>query len=165
MEAGICKIIALAGGRNCAHIADMLHHSCYCKGDDGDNSAYQKTGVNISGEETEDGVFHFEGESEPGGFFNGGEINIAGNCGEYIGNNNAQQNRNDLDHTFAPDVTYNNNYNCGSGDPPVSGAVGNSGAGKAQTDGNNDRTGYNGREVAHYFPDTENLEKCCQNHI
>ena len=170
MQAGIFNVVAVAGGGDRGHIADVLDHGGKRQRDDGDDSGQKHVRVNIAGgEQAEDGLLHLDGQCEPFCFGDIGDEICADvrveDDGQNIGADDAEQNRDDLDHALAPDVGGDDDEDGGDGDPPVAGAVIDGGGGKVQADGNDDGAGDNGREEAHDLFRAEGLEQAGQNDI
>ena len=74
MQAGIFNVVAVAGGGDGGHVADVLDHGSQAQGNDGDDGGQQLVGVGIAGgKEAEDGLLHLNGQGEPLGFGNVGD--------------------------------------------------------------------------------------------
>ena len=112
MQAGIFDIIFAAGSANGGNITDMLHH-----GSDG-NRRHDQNSRQIEFGHLERGQAHNVGLSHAG------EVNQAAAQGNHIGDQNAHQNRNDLEHAFSPHVADNDNHNRKGSQPPVFRSVG-----------------------------------------
>ena len=82
-----------------------------------------------------------------------------------IGNDNTQQDGDDLDHAFAPDV---GNHDDGDGEqsqPPAGGGIGNSGGGQIQADEDDDGAGDHGGQEVHDAMNADHLDNGSQNHV
>ena len=140
----------------------MLHHCCKRDWHDRDNCA---DCLPLIRDIAEHHTLFGDGQTDPVRLNDGLEINSADTNGNDIGNNNAHQNRNDLEHAPAPDIADDDNGKRHDGKKPVLLAVIHRGTGKAKTDGNNNRAGYNGREKAHNFFYRENGKERSKNKI
>ena len=164
MQAGVDKVIALAGGGDGAHIADMLNHGGKAQGHNCQQRGGQQRAVDLAGgEEAEHGAVPVDGKSEPlGGGNGGGNIGAGGRINddsEDIGHHYAQQDGDDLDHALAVHVGADDHDDGDNGDEPVGGAVGNCGGAEVQADGDDDGAGDDGREKAHDLLDAVGLEE------
>ena len=127
-------------------------------------------GVGIAGgKEAEDGLLHLDGQGEPLGFGNVGDEGRAGigvkDDGQHIRADDAEEDRDDLDHALAPDVGGDDDEDGRDGDPPVAGAVIDGGGGQVQADGDDDGAGDDGREEAHDLLGAERLEQSREDDI
>ena len=125
MQSGVRNIVFIAGGGDCTDIADVLNHCCKSYGHNGDYRGDKERGVNSSAEQAEHGVFHFERKSYPcrileslklagiKSLHNSGEVQ---NDGDQRGAEHAEHNRDDFDHTLAPDIAYDNYCYCNNRD-------------------------------------------------
>ena len=158
MQAGILDQVPLDGAADGGDVAHVLHHGGKGDGDDHEDGGDQEARVEVlSAEEAEDGVFHLDGQADPGSFLHAGEIHIAGDCCHQVGHQNAHQDGDDLDHALAPDVADDDNHDGHQGDPPVGGAGVDGGGGQDQADGDDDGAGNHRREEAHHVLGAEGL--------
>ena len=113
VEAGVLEVVALTGGGDGAHVADVLHHGGQGQGHDGHRGGEQQTGVQVgAAEQAEEGVFKLEGQADPGGIGQGLELGgvhgvHAGDLADdshTVGAYHTQQDGDDLHHALAPDV-------------------------------------------------------------
>ena len=106
-----------------------------------------------------------QGDAEPGGSTDGLEVNCAGDQRHGVGNQNADQNGQDLDHALAPDVADNNGSQCHNSQQPVALAVVDGAGGQNQADGNDDGAGDNRGEELHHLADAERGDQRAEQHI
>ena len=166
MQAGIGQIVAVAGGGDGAHIADVLHHGGQGQGHDGDGGGDQQGGVQVvPAEQAEDRAAPTEGQTHPGGFLDGGEVHVAGDGGDGIGGHNTQEDGDDLNHALAEDVGGDHHQNGHQSNPPVGLAVVDGGGAEGQADADDDGAGNDGREEAHDLLDAEDLEQGGQDDV
>ena len=166
MEAGVLQIVALAGGGDGAHVADVLHHGGQRQRHDGHGGGHQHAGVQVgAGEQAEQGVLKLEGQAQPRGLDYLGEVHIAADGTHHIGGDDAQQDGDDLDHALAPDVAGHHDQNGHQSDGPVGAAGIDGGLGQGQADADDDGAGDDGGEVAHDRLSAEHLEQGGQDHI
>ena len=151
VQTGIFNEVLADRGADGGDITDVLHHGRDRDRDDGNDRADQKAGVDLIAEQAEDRVFPGNGQTDPLGLRNFGEVYLAGNGSYHIGNQNAHQDRDDLDHALAPDVAGNNDRDGDQGDPPAVLAVIDGGRRQDQADSDDDGTGHDGREELHNF--------------
>ena len=170
MQAGIFNVVAVTGGGDGGHVADVLDHGSQAQRDDGDGGSQQLVRVDVAGgKEAEDGLLHLDGQGEPLGF--GDVLNKVVTDGRVsddrddVGTDNAEEDRDDLDHALAPDVGGDDDSDSNNGDPPVASAVIDGGGGQGQADGDDDGAGDDGREEAHDLLRAEELEEERQNQI
>ena len=142
----------------------MLYHGCQSDGHNGDNGGNNQGNIS-TGKDGESSGFPVNGNTKPGSIRNRGEIHFAHNCCQKIGTDYTDNDRNDLNHSLTPDVADYHKCNRHNGNEPVGGAVIHRRFGKIQTDCNNDGSGNNGREKAHYLACTENLNQKSQYQI
>ena len=164
MEAGILNEVLTHGGGDGGHIADMLHH-----GGDGDGSHHQNGG------DVELGDLN-GGQAQPAGLCNGGEAENGGavgvdhaagvhDDGGRVGDHHAQQDRDDLEHTLAPDVEDDDDRKGDEGQGPALGGVGHRRGGQVQADADDDGAGnYRGQE-AHDLPHAHHLHQQGQDQV
>ena len=174
MEAGVLEVVALTGGGDGAHVADVLHHSGQGQGHDGHCRGQEHASVQIgAAEQAEEGVLKLEGQADPGGVGQGLELSRvhgvhAGDLaddGHGVGAHHAQQDGDDLHHALAPYIAAHHNGDGDEGNGPVVSAVGDSGGGEGQADADDHGTGDDGREVAHDLLGAEHLKEGGQNHV
>ena len=164
MQAGIFNVVAVTGGGDGGHVADVLDHGSQAQRDDGDGGSQQLVRVDVAGgKEAEDGLLHLDGQGEPLGF--GDVLNKVVTDGRVsddrddVGTDNAEEDRDDLDHALAPDVGGDDDSDSNNGDPPVASAVIDGGGGQGQADGDDDGAGDDGREEAHDLLGAKNLKQ------
>ena len=170
VQAGIFNVVAVAGGGDRGHVADVLDHGGKGQRDDGDDGGQELVCVDIAGgEQAEDGLLHLDGQREPLRFGDVGDEICADvrveDDGQQIRADDAEEDRDDLDHALAPDVGGDDDEDGGDGDPPAAGAVIDGGGGEVQADGDDDGAGDDGREEAHDLLRAEDLEQTGQNDI
>ena len=85
--------------------------------------------------------------------------------GYYIRHYNTHQNRNNTEHADSPDIKENNSSKCHQGKQPVLGCIADSRWCKAETNADNDRTGYNRRQITHNSFYTDRLYDQGKNQI
>ena len=66
-----------------------------------------------------------------------------------IRDHNTHKDRNDLKHSFSPDIENNDRGQSDQRNEPVRGCIGNGGRCQRKTDADDDRTGYNRRQEMH----------------
>ena len=166
MEAGVGQVVAVTGGGDGAHIADVLDHGGERQGHDGDGGGNEHGGVQVvPGKEAEDRVAPLEGKTQPSGFLHGGEVHIAGDGGHQVRGHHAQEDGDDLNHALAEDVGHHDHQDGNQGDPPVALAVVDGRGAQGEADADDDGAGDNGREEAHDLLDAEDLEERRQDHV
>ena len=169
MQARLHQEVLVDGGGDGADIADVLHHSGDGQGDDGDAGGDEHPGVNAVGEKTEDGGVLVYGDANPvGGSHSLGNSGAGGGIndhGDQVGDYNADEDGDDLDHALAPHIANDNHNDGDDGHQPVGAAVVDGGRGKDQADGDDDGTGDDGREEAHDLVDAHGLDDAGQNDI
>lgn len=94
-----------------------------------------------------------------------GEVHLVGNQRYHIGDHNAQQNRNDLDHALAPNVRRDNNSDGQKGQPPVRGGVIDRAGGQGQANEDDDGPGDYGGQVAHDLAHAQQPDQSGQHQI
>ena len=158
MEAGVFQVVALTGGGDGAHIADVLHHGGQGQGHDGHRRGEEHPAVQVrAAEQTEQRILELEGEPDPGSVdqrldldrvhdLHPVDLADGGHC---VGTHHAQQDGDDFDHSLAPDVAAHHNGDGDEGDGPVGSAVGDGGGAEGQADTDDDGAGDDGREVTH----------------
>ena len=146
------------------NIANVFHHGCEC------DRGHDQNGGQI---EFAEGKCRY---ADPGSVCdvgkrkNGGAVcvchahGVEDQCGN-IRNNDAHQNRDDLKHSPAPDIENNDRNQSDEGEKPVGGSVVDGRTGKAQSDADDDRTGYDRRKKTHDLLDTDKLDNQRENQI
>ena len=87
------------------------------------------------------------------------------NHGEHIAGDHTQKNGNNFQHSLAPDIEDDDHQNCYQRNQPVVAAVINGTLRQGQTDGNDNRAGYNGGKIPHDLLCAENFEQQGQHKI
>ena len=169
VQTGVSNVVLANGGGDGAHIANMLHDGCQGDGSDGDDGGDQHAHIQVLAKDGQCGFLPNNGQADPFGLGNlcdhigpGSGINDHSN---QVGSHNTDQNGDDLDHAFAPDVADDHNSDGYQGNQPVVGAAGDGGAGQSQADGDDDGAGDNGREELHDLLGAENLEQQGQDQV
>ena len=142
----------------------MLDHRRERDGHDGDDGSHEQIHVAIA-DQGEDGVFHLHRQADPRGAGHAGEIHAAGDGGVDIGDEHAQQNRDDAQHALAPDVEDDHRDDSDKRDIPAAGAVIDGGVGQRHADADDDRAGDDGREEPHDAVRAEAAHQRRQNQI
>ena len=117
----------------------MLHHGGQGDGHDGQDGGDVKLGHGAGA----------EGNTEPVGRSDGGEVHPTHDQGRHIGDHHTDQDGQDLDHALAPDVADHHGAQGDQGQQPVGRAVLDGGGGQDQADGNDDGAGNHRREEPH----------------
>ena len=162
VQAGVTDIVAAGGGADGGNIADVLHHGCNGNGHDGEQGADEFFAA-VNGKQTH-GLF-VDGETDPGGLADGGKVNRTSYQGNRIADQNTDQNGQDLDHAFAPDVADDNGGQRHKSQQPVALAVVDGGRGQDQANGDDDGAGDNRREEPHDAADAEHRDQPADQHI
>ena len=157
METRVGDVVFADGGADGGDVADVLHHSRERDRDDGDDGREDQRAVREV-HAAEDGAGPVDRRADPGSFFDGCEIDIVAQDGDDVGDDDAHDDRDDPHHTDAPDVEHDDDDECGERDEPVFLAVRDSGAGQTETDGHDDGTGDDRREVSHDFGRTKGTD-------
>ena len=84
---------------------------------------------------------------------------------KYIRNHNAKKNRNNLEHSLTPDVKHNNDSKCNDCDQPIGRSIVDCRWCKAQSDTDNNRSGYNRRKETHHAFHANQLNDECKYQI
>jgi len=163
VQARILDEVAAAGGGDGGDVADVLDHGGERDRHDRDDGAEQESVVDLAGEQAEDGLALVDGNADPGGLAHGlGEIVADGRVkrdGDEIGADDAEQDRDDLDHALAPDIGGDDDHDGHEGDAPVDGAVVDGALREREADGDDDGARDDRREVAHDLLAAEELEE------
>ena len=106
-----------------------------------------------------------QGDTEPGRRTDGLEVNCAGDQRHGVGNQNADQDGQDLDHALAPDVADDDGCQRDEGQQPVALAVVDGAGGQNQADGNDDGAGDDRGEELHHLADAERGDQCAEQHV
>ena len=135
----------------------MLHH-----GGDGDGG-HDQNGGQVKFAQLEGGQAHNGGGGHIGEVQNGGAVGIGKahgihNEGHGIGDDHAQQNGDDFEHSLAPDVEDHDDRQGHQRQEPVLGGVGHSGGGQGQADADDDGAGDHGGQEAHDLVHTHDLD-------
>ena len=130
-------------------------------GDDGRDD--QRTVAKVDA--AEHGAVPVDRGTDPGGFFDRSKVYIVAQDGDDVGDDDTHDDRDDPHHTDAPDVEHDDDDECGERDQPVLLAVRDGRAGEAETDGDDDRTGDDRREVLHDFGGTKGTDDGGQNEV
>ena len=128
----------------------MLHHGCQGNGDDGNDGAHDKAPVGIL-EHMESRILPAERHTHPGGFLHGGKVAQAKTGRHDVRAQHTQEDGDNLNHAFAPDVANNDNHNGQQGNPPVAVAVLDGAAAQRKTNRDDDGSRDDGREEAHHL--------------
>ena len=138
----------------------MLDHGRKCQRHDGNDSRRGKAAIELRPKERKHGVVPYDRQTNPGSGCDTREIDLAQRSRNGIAHHDAQQDRHDLDHAAAPDVTDNDHRHGDNGDEPVGLAVGNGGARQDQTDRNDDGASHHRRKEAHDALGAKRAEEC-----
>ena len=142
----------------------MLHHGRQRNRKDGNDRGHDEAPVGV-GEDGHGGVLPLHGKAYPGGFLHGAEVAQAEACRHDVAAQHAQQDGDDLDHPFAPDVADDYDEDGKQRNPPVLPAVVDGRAGQDEADCNDDGTGNHRREEAHHLCRSESGEQSGQDEI
>ena len=164
VQARVFDVVAVAGGGDRGHVADVLDHGGEAQRDDGDHGGQKQVAVEIiAHEQADDGALHVDGQRDPFCFRNVFDNILTDSRidddGQHIGADDAEEDRDDLDHALAPDVAGDDDGDGHDGDPPVLGAVVDGGGGQIQADGDDDRARDDRREEAHDLARAERFEQ------
>ena len=149
MQTGILDKVPAHCGGNGGYIADMLHHGSQRDGHDGNQRSNQHLPVPVA-QDREYRLIPVDGQPHPLGVLKRCKVYPSQHCRQQIGTHHTNDNGNDLDHTFSPDITDDHQQNGCEGDEPVGSAAVNSGRGQRQADGNDNGSGDDGREELHH---------------
>ena len=152
VQAGVVDVVVANGGADGGDVTDVLHHGSQSDGDDGEQGA-DELGAAVDGKEAHG--FLVERDAEPCGGGNALKVHGTGHKGHCVGDENADQDGQDLDHTLAPDVADDDRTQSHKGQQPVGLAVGDGRGSKDQTDGDNDGAGDHRREELHDAADAK----------
>ena len=144
----------------------MLHHRCKCNRYDGNNCGNQKRRIGFSFcKNCKYRTAVINRQANPCCLYNRRKIDQSRNGCNCIGTQYAQQNRNDFDHPFPPDIA--DDYHCNSDqcNSPIGGTVFHCRFGKIQSNGYDDRSCHNRWEKLHYLICTINFEQSCKHQI
>ena len=171
MKSRILDKVAVNGCGNGGNITDMLHHGsdsdgCHCK---------DCSDIKFTEEEfwnTHNWCASYASKAEDCTSVCVCHAKGIHNQGYYIGNHNPHQDRNDTEHSNAPDIEENNSSKCDQGKDPVLGGIADRRWCQAKTDTDNNGTGYNWRQITHNAFYTDNLndhgqyqvQKSCYKH-
>ena len=137
-------------GRN---IANVFHHGCEC------DRSHDQNGGQI---EFAEGKCRY---ADPGSVCDVGKRKNGGAVCVCHAHGVEDQNRDDLKHSPAPDIENNDRNQSDEGEKPVGGSVVDGRTGKAQSDADDDRTGYDRRKKTHDLLDTDKLDNQGENQI
>ena len=140
------------GGADGGDVTDVLHHGSQSDGDDGEQGA-DELGAAVDGKEAHG--FLVERDAEPCGGGNALKVHGTGHKGDCVGDENANQDGQDLDHALAPDVADDDRTQSHKGQQPVCLTVADGRGGEDEADGDDDGACDHRREEAHDAPDAE----------
>ena len=170
MKARVFNVVAVAGGGDGGNVANVLDHGGKGQGDDGDDGCEQHMGIDVAvHKQAEDRLILVDGEREPLGvrdvLHEGLADGSVADNRDNIGADDAEENRDDLDHALAPDVGGDDDDDGDHCDPPVLRAVVDGGGREVQADGDDDGAGDDRREEAHDLLGTERFKQRRENHV
>ena len=152
VQAGVLKEVALSGGGDGGHIADVLHHGGQGDGGHDQNGGHVELGQLEGGQAHQTGLGH-GGEIHQGlgGAVSTHNSHAAGihNKGGNIGDHHAHEDGDDLEHAAAPDVEHDDGGQGDEGQGPAAGGVVHSRGGQGQADAHDDGAGDHGGQKAH----------------
>ena len=144
----------------------MLHHCRERDGHDSHDAREKKPRVEIAaGENREYRVLIADREAYPGSCRYLTEIDQSCHCRAEIGADDAEQDRDDLDHSLAPDIADHNDNDRDKGYPPAGLDIIDRRRSKVKSDRDNDGTGNYRREVLHYLAGAVRFEERGENKV
>jgi len=147
VQARILDEVDAGGGGDGGHVADVLHHR-----GDGDGR-HDEDGGEVKLRERE------LLKSDEAGGADRLEGHVARERRDHAAADDAEQDRDDLNHALAPDVDRDDDDDRDERDAPVLAGVVHRRAREVQTDENDDRAGDDGREEAHDLLHADELEE------
>ena len=119
MQAGIGDVVAVGCRADSGDVTDMLDHSRKSKRHDRDDRRDSKARVKARPEDPEDRVIPLDGKTDPGSLLYGSKVNLSNGNRDKIGDDDADEDGDDLNHSLSPDVADNDNRNRDDGYEPI----------------------------------------------